>query len=73
MSSLAAFASATLLALVALAMAWESIGRLLSPVVIRFNQAILVAVFGLIINGACLAILGGHGSFGGKRGWGSYS
>jgi cation diffusion facilitator family transporter len=61
-SSLAAFASATILALVALAMAWESIGRLLSPVVIRFNQAILVAVFGLIINGVCLAILGGHGS-----------
>ncbi len=67
-SSLAAFASATLLALVALAMAWESIGRLLSPVVIRFNQAIFVAVFGLIINGACLAILGGHVSFNGKRG-----
>jgi cation diffusion facilitator family transporter len=62
-SSLAAFASATLLALVALAMAWESIGRLLSPVVIRFNQAIFVAVFGLIINGACLVILGGHRSF----------
>ena len=67
-SSLAAFASATLLALVALVMAWESIGRLLSPVVIRFNQAILVAVIGLIINGVCLAILGGHGSFNGKRG-----
>jgi cation diffusion facilitator family transporter len=61
-SSLAAFASATMLALVALVMAWESIGRLVSPVVIRFNQAILVAVFGLIINGACLAILGGHRS-----------
>lgn len=67
-SSLAAFASATLLALVALVMAWESVGRLLSPVVIRFNQAILVAVIGLIINGVCLAILGGHGSFNGTRG-----
>ena len=61
-SSLAAFASATMLALIALAMAWESVGRLLSPVVIRFNQAILVAVFGLIVNGASLAVLGGHGS-----------
>lgn len=61
-SSLAAFASATMLALVALAMAWESTGRLLSPVVIRFNQAILVAVFGLIVNGVCLAVLGGHAS-----------
>jgi cation diffusion facilitator family transporter len=67
-SSLAAFTSATMLALIALVMAWESIGRLLSPVVIRFNQAILVAVLGLLINGACLAILGGHGSFHGKRG-----
>jgi len=67
-SSLAAFASATILALVALAMIWESIGRFLSPVVIRFNQAILVAVIGLIVNGACLAVLGGHGSFNGKRG-----
>lgn len=67
-SSLAAFASATMLALFALAMAWESIGRFLSPVVIRFNQAILVAVLGLIVNGVCLAILGGHGSFHGKRG-----
>jgi cation diffusion facilitator family transporter len=67
-SSLAAFASATMLALFALVMAWESIGRFLSPVVIRFNQAILVAVLGLIVNGVCLAILGGHGSFHGKRG-----
>jgi cation diffusion facilitator family transporter len=60
--SLAAFASATMLALFALVMAWESIARLLSPVVIRFDRAILVAVLGLIVNGACLAILGGHGS-----------
>ncbi len=60
-NSLAAFASATMLALIALAMAWESIARFLSPVAIGFNQAILVAVLGLIVNGACLAILGGHG------------
>ncbi len=60
-NSLAAFASATMLALIALAMAWESIARFLSPVPIGFNQAILVAVLGLIVNGACLAILGGHG------------
>jgi len=60
-NSLAAFASATMLALFALAMAWESIGRFISPVAIGFNSAILVAVLGLIVNGACLAILGGHG------------
>jgi cation diffusion facilitator family transporter len=62
-SSLAGFTSATILALIAMAMIWESIGRFLSPVAIRFNQAILVALLGLIVNGACLAILGGHGSF----------
>ena len=62
-NSLAGFTSATILALIALAMIWESIGRFLSPVAIRFDQAILVAVLGLIVNGACLAILGGHGSF----------
>ena len=60
-NSLAAFASATVLALIALAMAWESVARFLSPVPIGFNQAILVAVIGLVVNGACLAILGGHG------------
>ena len=60
-NSLAAFASATMLALFALIMAWESIGRFISPVAIGFNSAILVAALGLIVNGACLAILGGHG------------
>ena len=65
-NSLAAFASASMLALIALAMAWESIARFLSPVSIGFNQAILVAVLGLIVNGACLAILGGHGHSRGK-------
>jgi cation diffusion facilitator family transporter len=67
-NSLAGFTSATMLALFALIMIWESIGRFLSPVAIRFNQAIFVAVLGLIVNGVCLAILGGHGSFNGKRG-----
>lgn len=65
-NSLAAFASASMLALIALAMAWESIARFLSHVSIGFNQAILVAVLGLIVNGACLAILGGHGHSQGK-------
>ena len=60
-NSLAAFASATMLALFALVMAWESIGRFISPVPIGFNSAILVATLGLIVNGACLAIFGGHG------------
>ena len=60
-SSLAGFASAVMLVLFALVMAWESIARLMSPVAIGFNQAIFVAVLGLIVNGICLLILGGHG------------
>lgn len=60
-SSLAGFASAVMLVLFALVMAWESIARLISPVAIGFNQAIFVAVLGLIVNGICLLILGGHG------------
>ena len=60
-SSLAGFASAVMLALIALAMAGESIARFISPVAIGFNQAIFVAVLGLIVNGICLMILGGHG------------
>jgi cation diffusion facilitator family transporter len=60
-SSLAGFASAVMLVLFALVMAWESITRFISPVAIGFNQAIFVAVLGLIVNGICLLILGGHG------------
>jgi cation diffusion facilitator family transporter len=60
-NSLAAFASAILLVLIALVMAWESTKRIIIPVTIEFNQAILVAVFGILVNGICLLILGGHG------------
>lgn len=47
---LAGFASAVILALVALLIAWESVVRLVAPVEIDFNQAILVAVLGLGVN-----------------------
>ena len=60
-NSLAAFASAVILFLFAMFMAWESIKRFFSPVSIEFNPAILVAIVGLVVNGVCLVILGGHG------------
>jgi cation diffusion facilitator family transporter len=41
-------------------MAWESVVRLIAPVDIAFNQAIFVAVIGLIVNGASVWILGVH-------------
>ncbi|MDQ1197922.1 CDF family Co(II)/Ni(II) efflux transporter DmeF [Agrobacterium sp. SORGH_AS 787] len=47
---LAGFASAVVLGVVALLIAWESALRFVSPVEIDFNQAIIVAVLGLIVN-----------------------
>ncbi|OAO02218.1 cation transporter [Sphingomonadales bacterium EhC05] len=47
---LAAFASAIILALVALLIGWESVVRLANPVPISFPQAIVVAIIGLIVN-----------------------
>lgn len=59
-SILGGFASAVTLAVVALVMALESIVRLLKPQEINFNQAILVAITGLIVNLICGFILGKH-------------
>ena len=57
-NSLGGFTGAILLLLFALMMVYESIYRLLKPEDIFYNQAILVAVIGLIVNGACMFILG---------------
>jgi cation diffusion facilitator family transporter len=59
--SLAAFASAVVLAIVAGALVWESAQRLTSVQTIRFDEALAVAVLGLITNLASIVILGGHG------------
>jgi cation diffusion facilitator family transporter len=60
-NALAGFTGAVLLAVFALVMAWESFDRLLDPVPIAFNSAILVAVVGLLVNGGCALILdAGH-------------
>lgn len=57
-NTLGGFTGAILLAIFALAMIWESVARLIAPVEIAFNQAILVAVVGLIVNGVSVFILG---------------
>ncbi|MCB9358254.1 MAG: CDF family Co(II)/Ni(II) efflux transporter DmeF [Calditrichaeota bacterium] len=57
-NSLAAYSSALLLAVFAIMMAWESVHRILNPVEIQFNQAIFVAVIGLLVNGGSALILG---------------
>jgi cation diffusion facilitator family transporter len=60
-NALAGFTGAVLLAVFALGMAWESVDRLLDPVPIAFNSAILVAFVGLVVNGGCALILdAGH-------------
>jgi cation diffusion facilitator family transporter len=50
LGDLAGFASAIILALIALLIGWESVLRLTSPIPIDFGQAITVAVIGLIVN-----------------------
>jgi len=54
---LAAFASAVVLAVVALLIAWESAQRLVTPQPIHFREAIAVAVFGLVVNLVCAFLL----------------
>jgi cation diffusion facilitator family transporter len=56
-NALGGFTGAVLLLIFALIMAWESGGRFLRPVAIAFDQAIWVAVAGLIVNGVSVWIL----------------
>ena len=59
---LSGFASALVLALVALGIAVESIGRLFDPSPVAFGEATLVAILGLVVNVASVFLLsGGHG------------
>ncbi len=67
MGVLGGFASAIVLAIVALLMAGESVSRLFDPPAIRFHEAIAVSVVGLAVNVACALLLrsphshpGGH-------------
>jgi cation diffusion facilitator family transporter len=59
-NALAGFSSAVLLAVFALIMVSESVRRFFEPVAIRFDDAILVAVLGLLVNAVSVFILGGH-------------
>lgn len=54
---LAAFASAVVLALIALLIGWESLVRFANPVTINFRQAIIVAALGLAVNLLCAWLL----------------
>ena len=54
---LAAYSSAVLLGVVALAMGAQSVGRLIEPVAVHFDEALAIAVIGLAVNVACAWIL----------------
>lgn len=60
-NALAGYTSAMVLIFIALFMAYESIVRIINPVEIHYNQAITVAVIGLIVNGISMVILGENG------------
>jgi cation diffusion facilitator family transporter len=55
---LGGFASAIFLLGVAAIMVWESVGRLLSPQPIHYQDAIVIALLGLVVNVVCALILG---------------
>lgn len=59
-NALGGFTGAVLLAVFALYMGVESLVRLLHPVDISFDQAIVVAILGLLVNGASVLVLGDH-------------
>jgi cation diffusion facilitator family transporter len=60
-NTLGGYTGAVLLAVFAVVMVWESLLRFISPVDIAFNQAIFVAVLGLVVNGVSVLVLG-HGN-----------
>jgi cation diffusion facilitator family transporter len=50
LGDLASFASAIVLAMIALLIGWESVGRLMHPIPIAFDEAIPIAALGLGVN-----------------------
>lgn len=58
---LAGFASALVLGIVAIGIAWESVGRLIEPTSVAFGQATVVAVIGLAVNLVSAMLLAGGG------------
>jgi cation diffusion facilitator family transporter len=59
LGDLAGFSSAIILAMIALLIAYEACARFIWPVAIDFNEAIAIAVAGLIVNVVSVLLLGG--------------
>ena len=58
--TLSGFASSLLLGITGIFIIIESVERFLNPLKIGVNEAILVAIIGLIVNISCIIIMGGH-------------
>lgn len=68
---LAGFTSAIVLAMIALLIGYESIGRLFSPIPIHFGEAIPIAILGLLVNvGSVFLLSGDHHHHGHSHGHG---
>ena len=68
LGDLAGFTSAIVLAMIALLIGYEALTRCIWPVPISFNEAIPIAVLGLIVNVASVLLLGGgHEHFHGQE------
>ena len=61
LGDLAGFGSAIILAMIALLIGYEAVLRFIAPVPIRFDEAILIALVGLIVNVASVLLLSGGG------------
>jgi cation diffusion facilitator family transporter len=61
LGDLAGFSSAVVLAMIALLIGYEALTRFIWPVPIDFNEAIPIAVLGLIVNVASVLLLSGGG------------
>jgi cation diffusion facilitator family transporter len=61
LGDLAGFSSAIVLVMIAFLIAYEAVSRLIAPVPISFDEAIPIAVLGLIVNVASALLLSGGG------------
>lgn len=72
LGDLAGFASAVVLALIALLIGWESLVRLTQPIHINFERAIAVAIVGLVVNLVCAWLLKNDHAHHGHHGHGHH-
>ena len=61
LGDLAGYTSAIVLAMIALLIGYEAISRFIAPVPISFNEAIPIAMLGLLVNVASVLLLSGGG------------